>query len=409
MKILFIADTHIGGERAWGISAERYDRPFKEAVDYACAEMVEAFVIAGDTHMNRNPTVNEHLRLRELITPMLHRGIQVVEVAGNHDHGTTIESIPGTILGPGEATVFGGVKVIDIDGTVQLVCLPWPRPVDYIVTDGLNLEDTVNATRAAVMGRLRSICDALDPTRPAVLTGHAMVSYGKFAAHSAPGMPVVDPDGALVTRTDESGDAIWEEMPKAPNLGVFGKDIVLPYEELRALPNISVIRLGHVHDPQANGYIGSTQPTDFGDVGQVKTFTVLDFDTGTPQPTSTVIPYETSLKIDEIDMLEVVFDSVDWGSQLEQVDIRRVKVAIIPDSILSEEDVRDKFRELQTELRVEIVRERIERQRVETATPVGQMDARTAFETWCRANDVEATDHARLDGLFVEMLEAVDA
>ena len=166
-------------------------------------------------------------------------------------------------------------------GGVEVIALPWPRPVDYIAEDDLwSLVDVINSTREAVFKRLRELCDGPRDC-PRILVGHAMVSYG-----------TVTPDD--------------------PGL-LLGKDIVLPYERLQDLP-VDAILLGHVHNPDAAGYVGSTQATDFGEAAQVKSFTVLDLEAG--QVHRQQVPYKTSLKLLNLDVTDEQF--VTWAINAER-------------------------------------------------------------------------------------------
>lgn len=235
--VVLVADPHIGADK-FGASPDEWDAPLKEAADWAGDNQADAFIVAGDLFHRRNPTTEEYARATRILEPLIASGIDVLVVAGNHDLKATRDSEPAswpwnTAVGEAAFRVVGYH-----DRKVSVLCLPWPRPVDYLTPRiGEGIAEELARTRDAVLERLRS---PYRPAGPRILVGHAMVSYGTH-------------------------------MPQGPGL-LLGKDVVLPFEELRAI--CPQIFLGHVHDPRQQGYIGSTQPTDWGEADQQKGFQV---------------------------------------------------------------------------------------------------------------------------------------
>jgi len=368
-RIVFIADIHVGGEHRWGVSADRWDAPFREAMTWAFENHADMAVLAGDTFDKRNPTTEEWLRFQDIA--LSGPTGPIVNITGNHDVGVSSESVPTTEISSDIARDVHPVDCVNIfeldDESPQLVCLPWPRPVDYIDSSGMSLDESLVATRTAVMNCLRRTCADLDPNRPAILTGHAAVSYG-----------ATTPDG--------------------PGF-MAGKDVILPYKELCDLPNIDLVLLGHIHDSEAEGYIGSTQPTDIADTGP-KSFTVVEWEQGGELTTYTV-PYTTSLKVARYE----------WDNELPGVesigkaDIIRINVNVPSDSTLTEEQVRSAYGHLASDrLIVQIKREVIERVRVAEDTVVAQLPPAEAFDTWLDVNEVEAAQRSRVRDKFAEVM-----
>jgi len=277
-RIMILADTHIGAERRpWlrklGVKHYQYDRPAAEAMLWAYQNKVDVTVIAGDMFDKRVPTPEDYIRGQQLAPDLV--------VAGNHD----VTAVGHTDALWNMRHVVRGRSDTVLASDVQIVGLPWPRPVDWLhEAGGTTIGDEIAETRSNLLEALDTRCKALSVDRPAILVGHAMVSYGG---------------------TDVDGPSL-----------MLGKDVVLPYEALRALPNIGGVYLGHVHDSTAPGYVGSTQPTDWGDTGP-KSFTVVDIKkvdhADTPGPfnggvvvngwnyVTRQIPYTTSLKLGVFD------------------------------------------------------------------------------------------------------------
>jgi len=256
ITIVAIADTHIGAERHYS-TPEEWDAPMREALAYAKASD-GILLIAGDIWDKRAPTPAQYLRAREL----LDYGIACV---GNHDIGVGKASVPASWSWR-ERVAVPPVSTVEMRG-LQIVMLPWPRPVDYLTADEISaypMERRISLTRDRVMEALRREVAALDPALPAVLLGHAMVSFGP-------------------ARVD------------GPGLQLLGKDVVLDAHDLDELA-LQALYLGHVHR-RMGPYVGSTQPTDWGEADDVKAFTVTRLREPTWTAEHETVPYKSSRRL----------------------------------------------------------------------------------------------------------------
>ena len=301
-RIVLVADTHIGAERSpkWrglNITPEQYDRPFNEALEWADLTDADLTIVAGDLYHGRSPLPDDYRRAKTILNWV--RGVGgrgrgkpnnttygSLIVAGNHDIGVAGD----TDALWSELTVARGKPSVFTFGSptnaIQVLTLPWPRPTDWPAASSESMEGTILATGREVLHELNRQANELNPDRPAILVGHAMVSKGV-----------------------RHGAGVVREPMKGPGL-MLGKDVVLKLSDLEALPNIGGIYLGHVHDASIKPYIGSTQPTDWGDLGQ-KSFTVVDItwvDNAWAYETRQ-IPYATSLKLWN---MEVQWDEELW-------------------------------------------------------------------------------------------------
>ena len=268
-RVVIVADTHIGANRRrWlhkmGVTSGQYQKPALEARTWARDNHADVFIVAGDLYDQRVPTPTDYLDARQLDPDLV--------VAGNHDIfalGSEDALWSMTDVMRGSASE---IRRADIFGNpaIQIVGLPWPRPSDYVSDEAnLSIPGEIEATRRALIARLETIANDLNSAKPAIGIGHVMLSYG--------------------------GD---RAQPREDDIVILGKDIVIPHEDLLALPNIGGWYLGHVHKP-GKGYVGSTQPTDWGDLGE-KSFTVVDMtwsDNDAWVYETWQIPYTTSLKL----------------------------------------------------------------------------------------------------------------
>ena len=397
VRYLILADVHVGAHRRpWlrkiGVTAEQYLAPFVEAYRWAADNDVDEIIIAGDLFDQRRPTPDDYVSVMPLFFEDHDLGrppglpgqisMSIMVVAGNHDINAIpsedalwpIQDYQKSIEGPSLDTNENGDWPAP-----QILSLPWPRSGDYQPPEGLSIEDEINWVREAVLNELRGLADDIDPKRPAIGVGHLMLSYGGTSGE-APGL-------------------------------LLGKDIVIPYEDLLALPNIGGWYLGHVHKP-GRGYVGSTQPTDWGDLGE-KSFTVVDIwregttahDAGTfvqqafadhmtmTNPVNgwyyleTRVPYQTSLRLLNLEH--------DWGDDTPELedatyDAIRITVHVTEDQQpVDVEAIESALYRSTGHVEVIIDREVKRAARVETAEPLSKMPVRDAAIMWHENRETE--------------------
>jgi len=127
------------------------------------------------------------------------------------------------------------------------------------------------------------------------------------------------------------------------------------------------------------GYVGSSQPTDWGDAPQQKSFVVLDTDEWDSQ----TIPYKTSLKLldatyaDPLDEATGHYDVGRWKHHVEAEGYEPTVEAMA--------DVRKRMNELCDRVEsIEVTKERVVVQRVATDTPLAAMRPEEAADAWIR-------------------------
>ena len=92
MKFLHTSDWHVGKTLKGRNRLDEQTDVLKEIAGLAVAHEVDAVLIAGDLYENSAPTAEaQRLVIRTLMT-LAKQGIEVVLIAGNHDHGATFEA-----------------------------------------------------------------------------------------------------------------------------------------------------------------------------------------------------------------------------------------------------------------------------------------------------------------------------
>jgi DNA repair exonuclease SbcCD nuclease subunit len=245
MKIVFAADLHIGANK-FGSTAERWNQPLVELVDYAIEEKADVLALAGDLSHHRRPTTASAEFMYQQLTRAQDADIQILGADGNHDDGVTNKSTSATWHLPG---VWARKRVLSFQRQhINFVLLPWITPSAYLTDTNIPLQEQLQISALKAMQDMK---DAVErhPEKTSILIGHAMIAYTN-------------------SKYQPYGD------PPSPNLQWAGKDVVLDSGFLDNL--FDHIALGHVHDPVMPFYIGSSQPTDWGDAGQDKHFYVMD-------------------------------------------------------------------------------------------------------------------------------------
>jgi len=262
MKIAIAADLHIGANK-FGVSDEKWNEPVVELVDYAIENELDAVALAGDIQHKRNPSTKSAMFFDEQAQRLIRAGVHLIVSDGNHDDGVAVDSVSANwhLYGMPRWVKWARKTVDSIQiNDVNIVLLPWTTPQAYLVPTDIPLKEQLELAQQIA---LEELAHARQEDKHNILIGHAMVAYGSGESDLAP----------------------------SPGLQWAGKDVVFDFRTLAK--GFDGVFLGHVHDPESMGYVGSSQPTDWGDAGQVKSFVVYDTDA----KDAVRIPYKTSLKL----------------------------------------------------------------------------------------------------------------
>ena len=347
MRIAIAADLHIGANK-FGVSDDKWRAPVVELVDYAIENKLDAVALAGDVFHSRRPSPADQQFMYEQITRLNNEKIAFMGADGNHADEIAANSTSGTWAFFKSLVWARKIPILGVWGDTNFVFLPWVTPAAYEVSEG-TVEAQNELTQAVVLDQLQKM---LNSNQKSVLIGHAMVSY-----------------------------AGGTELAHSPNLQWAGKDVVFDYDALAK--NFDVVFLGHVHDPEQLGYVGSSQPTDWGDADQVKRFVVLD----TSDMSTESIPYKSALKL-----LDANEDTqLDAGAS--HYDIARYRQDVPAGAEPSPETVAEIRENLSKAAdvveSVEINVERVVAQRVATETPLAAMVPVDAVDAYLRHTSVD--------------------
>ena len=271
MPISFVhtADVHFGMENYGRIDPSTgmhtrlldFDRAMNHAIDTAIARNVDFFLLAGDAYKTAVPSPTHQRLLMRCLLRLYAANIPVVIVVGNHDKPIS--------FGKAHAlSVFGDLPVKGFylfskpdsivletkNGPVQIVGIPWPtRATIALAGHQQSTAELTQQLSQAVNIIVQEFAQKLDPSIPAVLTGHLTVSSGIFSG--------------------------------SEKRAIYGNDPVLMPSQL-AIEPFDYVALGHLHRHQnlnMNGkiplvYAGSIERVDFGERKEDKGFCVVTID-----------------------------------------------------------------------------------------------------------------------------------
>jgi len=273
MRILHFADLHIGIENygrtdpATGLSTRLLDTlaAFDEVVDYAVQENVDLVLFCGDTYRSRDPSQTHQREFARRLHRLSQADIPVFLLVGNHD-------LPHALGRASALDIYGVLQVPQVtvgdrlttyrvetgDGPLQVVALPWPRRSVLFSRDeirGLSLDQVTDMLEKRLTDGVEREVEALDPSVPAVLSGHVMIASAASASE--------------------------RHM-------MLGQDHVLMPSAVTG-PALDYVALGHVHKHQMlhqrplTAYSGSLQRVDFSEADDEKGFCVVELDKSKPQ------------------------------------------------------------------------------------------------------------------------------
>lgn len=265
INFIHTADIHFGMENygrvdaVTGIHSRLLD--FKKAldfcVDYAIEQKVDAFVFAGDAYKTTNPSPTQQRLLFSCLIRLVHAGIPVVLVIGNHDNPLSFGKAHALdIFGQVPIEGFHVVSKPQIirlqtkSGPFNILGIPWPtRNTIALSKQHAYTSSTQLAHHIAecVSKIISAYAQELEPDVPAILVGHLTVGNGIFSG--------------------------------SEKRAIYGNDPTFMPSQL-AIPPLDYVALGHLHrhqnlNPSGNipiVYAGSIERIDFGERKEPKGF-----------------------------------------------------------------------------------------------------------------------------------------
>lgn len=298
MRIVHTSDWHAG--RIWKSRSRLAE--LRDILEHLAGfierERIDLVLMSGDVFDSASPSAEAERAVSEFFKRLGRAGVASVVVAGNHDNparleawGLLAEFVGVRTLGlPKRRTEGGLIELETKSGERSCIAAVPFAPVGRLV-EALTLAHDETAARqhyADAMQRIFAhLAEGFRADAVNLAVGHSHVSGAK-------------PTGSerVVTLGDD-----WAATPQS-------------------LPSTAqYVALGHIHQPQrvqAAGphteYAGSPTQLDFGEVGQQKTFAVVDVKPGKP-PRVERVPYEGGVELG------------DWTGTLPELEASAARLA----------------------------------------------------------------------------------
>jgi exonuclease SbcD len=273
IRILHLADLHIGMENygrldpATGLNGRVMDflRRLNEVVDHALEHEVDLVLFAGDAYKSRDPNSTYRREFARRIKRLADAGIPVVLLVGNHD-------LPAQERRASSVEIFRTLDVPNVlvanrdrlhhlttrrGEPIQVATVPYPirqRLLAHSEHKDKTIAELDALVQQLVAENIQGLAAQVDPSVPAVLTGHFSVSDAEFGSERSV---------------------------------MLGRDVVV-LKSILANPTWDYVALGHIHRHQELNqgghppivYCGSLERIDFGEEHETKGFVIADVHRG---------------------------------------------------------------------------------------------------------------------------------
>ena len=118
MRFLHTADWHVGKTLKGRSRLAEQEQVLREIVTIARAHEVDAVLVAGDLYDTAAPTADAQKLVNRTLLGLAKDGVEVIAIAGNHDHAATIDAYRGFVKAAG-ITLVGTVRTAGNGGLVE--------------------------------------------------------------------------------------------------------------------------------------------------------------------------------------------------------------------------------------------------------------------------------------------------
>jgi len=118
MRFLHTADWHVGKTLKGRSRLAEQEQVLREIVRIARAHEVDAVLVAGDLYDTAAPSADAQKLVNRTLLGLAQDGVEVIAIAGNHDHAATIDAYRGFAKAAG-ITLVGTVRTAANGGLVE--------------------------------------------------------------------------------------------------------------------------------------------------------------------------------------------------------------------------------------------------------------------------------------------------
>ena len=267
MRFLHTADWHVGKTLKGRSRLAEQEQVLREIVGIARAHEVDAVLVAGDLYDTAAPTADAQKLVNRTLLGLAQDGVEVIAIAGNHDHAATIDAYRGFAKAAG-ITLVGTVRTAGNGGLVEFTARSTGERTTLAVLPFLSTRYAVRAAEL-VAGTPAQHTSAYDQQLRDILgkltAGFRDDAVNLVMAH----LTVLD---GRMGGGERAAQSIFEYAVPA---GIFPVDA-------------HYVALGHLHRRQTVAascpvhYSGAPLAVDFGEQENTPVVCVVDAAPGTP-------------------------------------------------------------------------------------------------------------------------------
>jgi DNA repair protein SbcD/Mre11 len=267
MRFLHTADWHVGKTLKGRSRLAEQEQVLREIVNIARTHEVDAVLVAGDLYDTAAPTADAQKLVNRTLLGLAKDGVEVIAIAGNHDHAATIDAYRGFAKAAG-ITLVGTVRTAGNGGLVEFTARSTGERTSLAVLPFLSTRYAVRAAELLV-GTPAQHTSAYDQQLRDILgkltAGFRDDSVNLVMAH----LTVLD---GRMGGGERAAQSIFEYAVPA---GIFPVDA-------------HYVALGHLHRRQTVAascpvhYSGAPLAVDFGEQENTPVVCVVDAAPGTP-------------------------------------------------------------------------------------------------------------------------------
>lgn len=381
MKFLHTADWHIGKTLKGRDRLDEQRRVVAEIIGIARTEQVDAVLIAGDLYDTSAPRPDAQRLVNDALLALARDGIEVVVIAGNHDHARTFEAIRPLMAAAGieytgriRAATQGGIHRFTARSTGEeavVALLPFVSRRSIV-----GAEEIVTGTPSQNAGRYE---DAVRRILGEFADQFSSDSVNIVMAH-------LTSTGGVMGGGEREAQSIFEYHVSA-----------------QAFPiNAHYVALGHLHRrqqipaPCPVHYSGAPLAVDFGEQENSPVVCLVEVSPGTPAAV-TDVPITSGKRLRTVtgSVAELIAAAPDFDDDYLRVVVREKNRAGLKDDVQAA---------LPNALEIRIhsdFQHSVERHRAYNAARTPQQ----LFAAYC---DEAGLDDPRLASLFDELLEETE-
>ena len=327
MRFLHTADWHVGKTLKGRSRLDEQEQVLREIVGIARAHEVDAVLVAGDLYDTAAPSAEAQKLVNRTLLGLAKDGVEVIAIAGNHDHAATIDAYRGFAKAAG-ITLVGTVRTAANGGLVEFTARSTGERATLAVLPFLSTRYAVRAAEL-VAGTPADHTSAYDQQLRDILgklsAGFRDDAVNLVMAH----LTVLD---GRMGGGERAAQSIFEYAVPA---GIFPVDA-------------HYVALGHLHRRQTVAascpvhYSGAPLAVDFGEQENTPVVCVVDAAPGTPAAV-TDVPIQAGRRlrtlrgtVPELSVLgEMVGDDFlrVWVREPARAGLREEVTALLPNAL----------------------------------------------------------------------------